>query len=163
MMSDQQAATAVVSTPSDREIRAERIFDAPRERVFALFTDPAMVPEWWGPKGTTTIVEQDDVRVGGDWRYVIRNDSDGQENRFRGTYREIAAPERIARTFEWAGMPGHVIVETAEFEDLGERTKVISTSLFHTTEERDGMLASDMERGMNDSYARFDALLARPT
>jgi len=64
------------------------------------------------------------------------------------------------QTFEWEGMPGHVSVETATFEDLGDRTKVITTSIFHTTEERDGMLGSGMEDGMNETYARLDGVLA---
>ena len=65
------------------------------------------------------------------------------------------------QTFEWEGMPGHVIVETATFEDLGGRTKVTTISLFHTSEERDGMLASGMEGGLTESYDRLDELLAR--
>lgn len=65
------------------------------------------------------------------------------------------------QTFEWEGMPGHVSVETATFEDLGERTKVTTTSLFHTPEKRDGMLASGMEQGLNETYARLDELLER--
>jgi len=100
-----------------------------------------------------------DVRPGGAWRFVV--DRDGEESGFRGTYREVTPPERIVQTFEWEGMPGHVIVETAEFEDLGERTKVTATSLFHTTEERDGMLDSGMEGGLNESHDRLDELLAR--
>lgn len=159
MTSDQQTARAIVTTPTDREVHIERIFDAPRDVVFALWTDPELIPEWWGPRGTTTVVDHADVRPGGDWRIVIH--SNGVEQGFRGTYREIVAPERVVQTFEWEGMPGHVSVETAVFEDLGERTKVITTSLFHTTEERDGMLGSGMESGMNDTYARFDELLAR--
>ena len=86
---------------------------------------------------------------------------DGSETAFRGTYREVVPPERVVQTFEWEGMPGHVAVETAMFEDLGERTKVTTVTLFHTTEERDGMLASGMERGMNETHARLDELLAR--
>ena len=64
------------------------------------------------------------------------------------------------QTFEWEGMPVHVCVETATFEDLGDRTRVITTSIFHTTEERDGMLGSGMERGVNETYTRLDELLA---
>ena len=158
-MTNDQAQAAILTTPTDREIQAERIFNAPRDRVFATFTDPELIPEWWGPHGTTTVVDQMDVRPGGSWRFVIRN-SDGSETGFRGTYREITAPERIVQTFEWEGMPGHISVETAVFEDLGDRTKVISTSIFHTGEERDGMIASGMERGLNESYERLDELLA---
>jgi uncharacterized protein YndB with AHSA1/START domain len=151
---------ATISTPTEREIHVERIFDAPRDRVFAAYTDPKLVPEWWGPHDTTTIVDQMDVRAGGSWRFVSQ-DRDGNETAFRGTYREVSPPERIVQTFEWEGMPGHVCVETATFEDLGDRTKVTTTSLFHTPEERDGMLASGMEKGMNETYARLDDLLAK--
>lgn len=160
-MSEQQhAPTATITTPTDREIHIERVFEAPRDRVFAVYIDPALIPEWWGPRGTTTIVDKMDVRPGGDWRFVSR-DADGSETAFRGTYREISPPERIVQTFEWEGMPGHICVETATFEDLGDRTKVTTTSLFHTTEERDGMLNSGMESGMNETYARLDELLER--
>jgi len=162
MTNDQQEATAgttVVTTPSDREIVSERVFDAPRDRVFAAYTDPELIPQWWGPRGTTTIVDQMDVRPGGAWRFVSRS-SDGSETAFRGTYREVTPPERIVQTFEWEGMPGHVVVETATFEDLGGRTKVTATSLFHTSEERDGMLASGMERGLTETHDRLAELLA---
>jgi len=149
-----------VTTPSDREIVTERVFDAPRERVYAAFTDPELIPEWWGPRKTTTTVDVMDVRPGGAWRFVCAN-PDGSEDGFRGTYREVSAPERVVQTFEWEGMPGHVIVETATFEDLGGQTKVTTNSLFHTTEERDGMLASGMEGGLVESHERLDELLAR--
>jgi uncharacterized protein YndB with AHSA1/START domain len=155
----QQAPPATITTPTDREIHIERVFDAPRDRVFAVYTDPALIPEWWGPRGTTAIVDRMDVRPGGSWRFVMR-DEDGSETAFRGTYREISPPERIVQTFEWEGMPGHVSVETATFEDLGDRTKVTTTSLFHTPEERDGMLQSGMERGLNETYSRLDEVLA---
>jgi uncharacterized protein YndB with AHSA1/START domain len=162
MSSDQQQArAATITTPADREIHVERVFDARRDRVFAAFTDPELIPQWWGPRETTTIVDQMNVEAGGSWRFVSRN-SDGSETGFRGTYREVTPPERIVQTFEWEGMPGHVSVETAVFEDLGERTKVTSTSVFHTTEERDGMLGSGMESGLNETYARLDELLASP-
>jgi uncharacterized protein YndB with AHSA1/START domain len=157
-MTSQQQEKATITTPSDREIRIERIFNAPRDRVFATFTDPALVPDWWGPRGTTTVVDRMDVRAGGGWRFVNRS-SDG-ETAFRGTYREVTPPERVVQTFEWEGMPGHVSVETATFEDLGDRTKVTTVSIFHTTEERDGMIASGMERGLNETYSRLDDLLA---
>ena len=161
MTSDQQhAPSAAVTTATDREIHIERIFNASRDRVFAAWTDPTLIPEWWGPRNTTTIVDKMDVRAGGDYRFVSRN-SDGSESGFRGTYREVSPPERIVQTFEWEGMPGHVCVETATFEDLGDRTKVVTTSLFHTTEERHGMLGSGMEGGMNETYARLDELLER--
>ena len=161
MTSDQQHQNmATVTTPTEREIHIVREFDAPRERVFGVYTDPELVSEWWGPRGTTTTVDLMEPQTGGRWRFVAR-DSDGSETAFRGEYREVTAPERIVQTFEWEGMPGHVSVETAEFEDLGDRTRVVTTSIFHTTEERDGMLGSGMEGGMNETYQRLDEVLAR--
>lgn len=158
MTSDQQQRT-LITTPGEREIHIERIFDAPRERVFAAYVDPELVLQWWGSSDSTTTIDQMDVRPGGHWRFVVHG-ADGSETAFRGTYREVTPPARIVQTFEWEGMPGHVSVETAVFEDLGDRTKVISTSIFHTGEERDGMIAAGMERGLNASYDRLDALLA---
>lgn len=155
---EQTGHEAQITLPGDREVRVERVFDAPRERVYAMFNDPALIPEWWGPEPVR--VDAMDVRPGGAWRYVSV-DADGAESGFRGTYREVTPPERIVRTFEWEGMPGHVLVEAAEFEDLGARTRVVTTLLFHTTEERDGMIGAGMARGLNASYARLDALLAR--
>jgi uncharacterized protein YndB with AHSA1/START domain len=152
--------TAKVTTPSDREIRIEREFDAPRDRVFALMTDPKLVPEWYGPRDMTTVVDHMDVRPGGSWRFVAKS-SDGSEMAFHGEYREVTPPERLVQTFGWEGMPGHASVETAVFEEIdGGRTKITVTSVFETTEDRDGMLGSGMESGMNETYDRFDELLA---
>lgn len=163
MTDDQQQSTpntSTVTTPSEREIHIERVFDAPRERVFAAFTDPELIPQWWGPHGTTTTVEQMDVRPGGTWRFVGQ-DSDGNEFAFRGVYREVDSPARLVQTFEFEGMPGHVSLETATFEDLGDgRTKVLNDVVFYRAEERDGMLSAGMEKGMNESFERLDELLA---
>ena len=164
MNDDKQAVAGktTLSTPADREIVSERIFAAPRERVFAAMTDPELIPEWWGPREYETTVDVMDVRPGGSWRFVHTTPEGEEQHGFRGTYRGISPPERIVQTFEWEGMPGHVIVETATLEDIGNgHTKLRTVSLFHTTEERDGMLHSGMERGMNETHDRLDELLAR--
>ena len=70
-MSSDQTQTATLTTPTDREIHVERVFDAPRDRVFAAYTNPELVPRWWGPRNTTTVVDQMDVKAGGSWRFVI--------------------------------------------------------------------------------------------
>jgi uncharacterized protein YndB with AHSA1/START domain len=155
---ERSAGGTAVSTPSAREIVSERVFDAPRDRVYAAFTQPALIPQWWGPRRMTTTVDQMDVRPGGSWRFISR-DPHGTEQCFRGVYREVLPPERVVQTFEWEGMPGHVIVETTTFEDLGGRTKLTTTSLFHTQEERDGMLSSGMKRGLTESHDRLTELL----
>lgn len=152
-----KSGTSLVTTPSDREIRCERIFDAPRDRVWRAYTDPKLVAQWWG-RGNKLVIERMDMQRGGGWRFV-EHAPDGTTG-FEGKYREVTPQERIVQTFEWDGMPGYVIVERAEFTDLGDgRTKVVSTSLFHTTEERDGMLQSGMEKGMNESFDALDRLL----
>jgi len=148
-----------VSTPTEREIRIERIFDAPRERVWRAFTDPTLVAQWWG-RGHKLVIERMEVERGGHWRYV-EHGPDGVHG-FEGRYREVTPPERLVHTFEWDGMPGYVAVETVTLEDLGDgRTRIVNMSLFHTTEERDGMLHSGMEQGLAESYAALDRLLAK--
>jgi uncharacterized protein YndB with AHSA1/START domain len=150
---------AIVTTPGDRDIHIERIFNAPRERVWRAFTDPSLVAQWWG-RGNRLVIERMEVERGGHWRFV-EHGPDGVHG-FEGRYREVVPPERVVQTFEWDGMPGYVCIETVTLEDLGDgRTKVVNTSLFHTREERDGMLRSGMEQGLNESYAALDRLLAR--
>lgn len=150
---------AQLTTPSDREIRSERIFHATRERVWKAMTDRELVAQWWG-RGNKLVIERMEVERGGSWRFV-EHGPQGTHG-FGGRYREVKAPERVVQTFEWDGMPGHVIVETMTLEDLGDgRTKLVTVSLFHTTEERDGMLHSGMEQGMNQSYEALDRLLAK--
>jgi uncharacterized protein YndB with AHSA1/START domain len=73
----------------------------------------------------------------------------------------VTPPERIAWTFEWSGMPGYVSVDITEFDDLGDRTRVRTRSLFHLPEERDGMLEAGMESGLQESYERLDEVVER--
>jgi uncharacterized protein YndB with AHSA1/START domain len=155
----QQPPTSVLTTPSDREVRIERVFEAPRDLVWRAFTEPELVAQWWG-RGNELVIERMEVERGGHWRFV-EHAADGVHG-FEGRYREVTPPDRLAWTFEWDGMPGHVAVDTTEFEDLGDsRTKVITTSLFHTGDERDGMLSSGMQQGLDQSYAALDRLLAK--
>ncbi len=154
-MSTQTHTPATISTSSEREIHIERVFNAPRERVWAAYTTPELLTQWWSGGGDAKIVTWEFER-GGHWRIV-----EG-ENGFEGRFREITPMDRLVQTFEWDGMPGHVAVDHATFVDLGDgRTKIDVLSQFHTPEERDGMLASGMEVGLNASYAALDDLLAR--
>jgi uncharacterized protein YndB with AHSA1/START domain len=159
MSTTKQANTHQMSKPSDREIRVERIFDASRERVWTAYTVPEQLAQWWG-RGNQLDIVRYELERGGHWRFVEH--SDHGEHGFEGRFREVKPMERLSMTFEWDGLPGYPIVSTAEFHDLGDgRTKVVSTMLFYTPEERDGMLHSGMEGGMGQSYAALDALLAR--
>jgi uncharacterized protein YndB with AHSA1/START domain len=155
------ARKATVTKVGDRELRAERIFDAPRERVWRAMTDPKLVAQWWG-RGNKLVLEKFEPKKGGHWRFVEH--SDGGQHGFEGRFREVTPPERIVQTFEWDGMPGHVSVDSMTLTDLGDgRTRLVVTSIYHTTEERDGMLNSGMEGGMNESYNALDTLLATMT
>lgn len=149
--------------PGGQQICMTRVFDAPRELVFKAFTDAKLIVEWLGPRALTIQLETFEPRNGGSWRYIHR-DSNGNEYAFRGVYHEVTAPERIIQTFEFEGLPekGHVILETARFEELeGGQTKLVMESVFQSVADRDGMLHSGMEQGMQDSYERLAELLER--
>jgi uncharacterized protein YndB with AHSA1/START domain len=150
---------ATITTPGDRDIRIERIFNAPRDRVWKALTDPKLVAQWWG-RGNKLVVERMEVERGGHWRFV-EHSPEGVHG-FEGRFAEVTPPERVVQTFEWDGMPGHVALETMTLEALPDgRTRLVSTSLFLTAEDRDGMLQSGMEGGLNESYAALDRLLAK--
>lgn len=160
-MSPTTTSLATATTPTDRTIVVERIFNAPRERVWRAYTDPKLFAQWWG-RGNKLDVETFEPERGGHWRVVEH--SDGETHGFEGRFREVTPMERIVQTFEWDGMPGHPSVETVDFHDLGDgRTKVVNTSLFFTTEERDGMFGAmfgeDGKSGLHESYAALDRLL----
>jgi uncharacterized protein YndB with AHSA1/START domain len=154
----QASNKAKITTPADREIHIERIFDAPRDAVWRAFTEPDLLAQWWG-RGNKLVIEKFELERGGHWRFVEH--SDQGTHGFEGRFREVTPKERIVQTFEWDGMPTHASLETVVLQDLGDgRTKVINTSLFLTQEDRDGMLQSGMEGGLNESYAALDRLLA---
>jgi uncharacterized protein YndB with AHSA1/START domain len=154
-----KSKTTLIAEPGKQEIRITRTFDAPRDLVFKAFADPKHIPNWWGPRRLTTVVDKMDVKPGGEWRYVQR-DEQGNEYGFHGVYHAITAPEQVISTFEFEGMPGHVALETATFEALPDgKTRYTATSVFQSLEDRDGMIASGMEGGMNETWDRFDELL----
>jgi len=146
---------------SKRELVSTHVFDAPRELVWKAWTNPKLIPRWWGPRKYTTVVEKMDVRPGGTWRFVQR-DAEGNEFGFHGEYREVVPFERIVETFEFEGMPGHVLVESAVFEEIRGKTKVTQRSVFATVEDLAGMLASGMEEGARETIERFAELVEEP-
>ena len=158
-LTEGSSGTEFVTHRATRQLVMTRVFNAPRRRVFQAYTDPKLIPKWWGPRNQTTKVDVMEVRKGGKWRYVSR-DTDGTEFAFRGEYKEVAPPERLVSTFEWEGMPGHIIDEVATFEDLGSRTRLTVTSQFASLEDLEGMLASGMESGARETWDRLAELLA---
>ena len=157
-MATKASSATAFTTPGDREIMITRVFDAPREVVFKAYSDPKLIPQWWGPASLKTTVDKMDRRPGGLWRFTQRA-PDGNEYAFNGVYREIVPPERVVSTFEFEAMPGHVVVDTVTFEDLDGRTRVTVRSLFQTAADRDGMLQSGMEVGARESWERMAELL----
>ena len=147
-----------VTTPSDREIVMVRVFDAPRDLVFEAHSSCEHMSHWWGPRRYEISSCEMDFRPGGAWRIVHRG-ADGDEHGFRGEFREIVRPERIVWTFEYEGMPGHVSVQTAMFEEHDGKTTLTSTAVFDSREERDGMLESGMESGAAEAMDRLDEYL----
>jgi uncharacterized protein YndB with AHSA1/START domain len=155
--------TNITAEPGKQEILITREFDAPRELVFKAFTDPQLIPQWWGPRSLSTEVDKMDLRPGGQWRYINR-DAQGNEYAFHGVYHEVLAPQRIIDTFEFEGLPetGHVTLETLKLEALpGGSTRLITQSVFQSVADRDGMLQSGMEEGVNETYDRLAELLKK--
>ncbi|RKN29158.1 SRPBCC family protein [Micromonospora musae] len=152
-----QLSDLVIELPSDLEITLTRAFDAPRDLVFAAHSQAEHLKHWWG-RGNPLDIEID-FRVGGRYRFV-EHAQDGNSYAFRGEFREIVAPERIVQTFEYEGMPGHVLEETLTFTEQDGRTVVSSTSRFDTKQERDGMLDTGMTQGAAESYAALERHLA---
>lgn len=137
-----------------------RVFDAPRELVWKICTSAEYIPRWWGPRYLTTVVDKMDFRVGGEWRYV-QHDPEGNEHSFNGVYKIIEPPERLAYTFEYEPMAGHISTDTIVLEELpGGKTRLVSKTTFDSIEDLEGMLQSDMEDGATESWDRLEELLA---
>jgi uncharacterized protein YndB with AHSA1/START domain len=155
--------TKIIAEKGVQELFITREFEAPRELVFKAFSDPELLVQWLGPCDMTMKIDYLDNRTGGSYRF-IHSTASGQEFGFNGAIHEIAEPERMIRTFEFEGLPerGHVVLETATFEALpGSRTKLTIQSVFKSVADRDGMVASGMERGVVESHAQLDELLEK--
>jgi uncharacterized protein YndB with AHSA1/START domain len=139
----------------------ERTFDAPREQVWKAFTDPEIVPRWWGKRGSTTTVVEMDVRPGGAWRYVS-SAPDREDVAFYGEYLEVTPPERIRWTFMFdvEGLGPQGGPETHTFEDLDGRTTIRSVGHFDSVESIDGALATGMVGGAIETWDRLAEVLA---
>lgn len=138
----------------------ERMFDAPREKVFRVFSNPETVARWWSPFGTTR-VEHYDPQAGGRWR-IADLMSEQEPIVFFGYFHDVTFPERIVQTSEFANLPerGHVVLDRYEFRPLeGGRTLMVLTESFLTAEDRDAALESGMEPGIVQQHVNIDELL----
>jgi uncharacterized protein YndB with AHSA1/START domain len=151
--------TQIIVDPDVPLVRIVREFDAPPSKVFRAHTDPELVAQWMGPRSTQNRIDQWDCRTGGSWRYVSIHE--GQEYGFRGTFHEVRPDELIVQTFTFEGMPEGVALEKLLLEDLGDgRTRLTATSLVDSFADRDAMVASGMDVGVNEGYEKLDELLA---
>jgi uncharacterized protein YndB with AHSA1/START domain len=153
--------TKIAAKPGSQEIFIEREFEAPRDLVFRTFSEPDLLLQWLVPCNFKMEIDRFDNRSGGSYRFV-HIDTQGNRYGFNGAIHEVAAPERVIRTFEFEGLPerGHVSMEISLFEVLpNDRTRLRIQSIFKSVADRDAMIASGMEGGMKESYEKLDELL----
>ena len=151
--------TQVVVDPALPTIVITREFAAPRDRVFRAHTEPDLLVQWLGPRRLTMRIDRFEPRSGGSYRY-LHVDEDGTEYGFHGVFHEVRPEERIVQTFTYEGYPDGVSLETATFEDLGDRTRLTITSVVDSIAARDAIVASGMEAGVREGYEQLDELLA---
>lgn len=154
--------TTITAEPGKQDLYITREFDAPRALVFRAHTDPKLFVQWLGPRGYEMKLETFEPVSGGRYRY-IHKDQAGNEFYFHGVFHEMSE-ERMIQTFEFEGLPepGHVSLDSMRLESLpGGRTKITIHSVFQSVSDRDGMIQSGMERGVNDGHERLDELLEK--
>ena len=154
-----QDGTTTIEAPADVPmIRMTREFAATPAQLFRAHTDADLFARWTGPNGTEAIIDHWDARTGGSWRW--HGTAGGEEYAFRGCFHTVRE-DRLVQTFTYEGMPDSVALETLLIEDLGDgRARLVAISLCDSFEDRDAWLRSGMEVGVNDGYAKLDALLA---
>src|SRR5580658_452202 len=150
----------VFSQPSPVENRVTRIFRAPQERVFRLFTDPATVPYVFAPDPASVTIEKLEFRKGGHYSIAVKLE-DGSTVRFQGEYREIDPPRRVVNTFEVDMFPGAHAVETDEFEAVGDSTRVTVSWKYNRQEDRDKMSGPQMGEAVTSMWENVDKLLEK--
>ncbi|WP_116450704.1 SRPBCC family protein [Blastococcus litoris] len=159
MTSTTHHETQIVADPDVPLIRITREFDATPDKVYRAHTDPELVAQWTGPRSTQTRIDQWDARTGGSWRYTAVHE--GQEFGFYGSFHELRPGRLIVQTFTFEGMPDGVALEKLVLDDLGDgRTRLTATSLCDSFADRDGMLSSGMDVGVNEGYEKLDELLS---
>ena len=154
--------TKITAEPGKQEVFITREFDAPRELVYKAHTDPKLFVQWLGPRGYEMTLETFEPKSGGRYRY-IHKDKDGNEYGFHGVFHTMSE-ELMIQTFEFEGLPerGHVTLDTMRLEELpNNRTRITIQSVYQSVSDRDGMIQSGMERGMNEGYERLDEILEK--
>jgi uncharacterized protein YndB with AHSA1/START domain len=147
--------TAVIESAT-KHLRIERDFKAPIERVFEAFTDPAQLQKWWGPAGVSVPGFDMDVREGGAWRTVMRNEA-GESWIVSGSYVELRAPHRLAFTWGWEenGQRGHETLVEIDLVASANGTRLtLLQSIFETSDARDRH-----EEGWTSSFSCLETIV----
>ena len=156
MTNETTSRSAVVTLPSDTEIKVVREFAAPKHLVFRAYTEPELISRWWTSKRGTMKVCDVDLRVGGKWRFVM--DADGFEVGFHGEYLEIVPDAKLVATEVYEGAPvpegeeEHAAINTLTLAESGGRTTLTLVTDCGTKEVRDTIIASGMEDGLQDGF-----------
>jgi uncharacterized protein YndB with AHSA1/START domain len=150
---------ATVATPNDREIVITRLFDAPRARVFAAWTEAEHVAHWWDPSGAPLATCEIDLRPNGAFRWVHRA-ATGEGHAFTGVYLEIAAPEKLVFAVQmFASSPAPIT--TLLFAEEGNRTKLTIAMACKTKKDRDALLQMHVDSGTAQTLENLAAYLPR--
>lgn len=155
--------TKITAEKGKQEFFIEREFDAPRELVFTAFSEPEWLLQWMGPSNLSMEIEKLDNRSGGAYRF-LHTDNMGNIYAFNGVIHEVDEPGRMIRTFEFEGLPerGHVSLEFLTLQSLpGDRTRLHIQSVFKSVADRDGLINSGMEGGMNEGFDKLDKLFEK--
>jgi uncharacterized protein YndB with AHSA1/START domain len=151
----------IYTKPSDREMVFTRLFDAPRELVFKMWTDPKHIVQWWGPRGFSTTSLEMDVRPGGSWRLVMHG-PDGVDYKNKIVYSEVVEPERLV--YRHTGEAGYEPVKiqvTVTFEDRGGKTDLMMRMVFESAAERENVIKKyGADKGAVETLARLQKHLA---
>jgi len=149
-----------MTTPTDTTIKVTKKFDAPKEMIWKIWTDPELIPQWWGPRKYKTVIDKYDLRVGGEWRF-LQTDEEGNEFAFHGVFKEIDEPKKVVQTFVFEPMPDKELTDTLTIEEVDGKTTITTISQFANKEDRDGMIASGMESGQKEGFERTEELIKK--
>lgn len=152
--------TTKITAAGTQQIDMEREFDAPRDLLFRAHTDPDLLVQWLGPRDEKMRLERLEARDGGTYRYIFKG-SDGNEHGFHGVFHGTPSPEGIVQTFEYEGTPGHVSLDSITFEERDGKTLLRGKSIYQSVADRDSMIESGMEQGVNEGYEQLDELISK--
>ena len=159
MTTQSQSKTQITAEPGLPQITITRSFKASPELLLRAYTEPDLLKQWLGPRNYAMTIDRFEARDGGTWRYV-HSDDQGNTFGFHGVFHGTPSLDGIVQTFEFEGWPGHVSLETLTFEPQDGTTLVRTHSVYQSVADRDAMIESGMEQGLNEGYDRLDELIA---